>query len=148
MKKIFTMLLCALALTATAMADTALHPADTDGDGRVTTADAQLIYDYILGTADAKVTLEQVDVNNDGVVNTLDVVAVYVAMKDFVDVASVTLSHSEVSMERGESLQLTATINPSNATFQALTWKSSATSVATVDANGEITANGDRKSVV
>ena len=142
MKKIFTMLLCALALTATAMADTALHPADTDGDGRVTIADAQLIYDYILGTADAKVTLEQVDVNNDGVVNTLDVVAVYVAMKDFVDVASVTLSHSEVSMERGESLQLTATINPSNATFQALTWKSSATSVVAVDANGEITANG------
>ena len=115
---------------------------DVNGDGKVTIDDTKLIYSYILGTADAKVTLEQVDVNNDGVVNTLDVVAVYVAMKDFVDVASVTLSHSEVSMERGESLQLTATINPSNATFQALTWKSSATSVVAVDANGEITANG------
>ena len=115
---------------------------DVNGDGNITTADAALIYSYILGTADAKVTIEQVDVNGDGKVNTADVVEVYVAMKGFVDVTSVTLNHSEVSMERGESLQLVATINPSNATFQALTWKSSATSVATVDANGEITANG------
>ena len=143
MKKIFTTIVLTMALcTAMAAITSTVVSADTDGDGRVTVDDAQLIYSYILGTADAKVTLEQVDVNNDGVVNTLDVVAVYVAMKDFVDVASVTLSHSEVSMERGESLQLTATINPSNATFQALTWKSSATSVATVDANGKITANG------
>ena len=81
MKKIFTMLLCALALTATAMADTALHPADTDGDGRVTIADAQLIYDYILGTADDSLTIEQVDINGDGKVDTADVVEVYVEMK-------------------------------------------------------------------
>ena len=140
-KTITTILGTMMFITAFAVTDTKTS-ADTNADGTITTADAQLIYDYILGTADAKVTLEQVDVNNDGVVNTLDVVAVYVAMKDFVDVASVTLSHSEVSMERGESLQLTATINPSNATFQALTWKSSATSVVAVDANGEITANG------
>lgn len=80
MKKIFTMLLCALALTATAMADTALHPADTDGDGNITIADAQLIYDYILGIADDSVTLGQVDVNSDGKVNTADVVEVYVEM--------------------------------------------------------------------
>ena len=53
---------------------------DVNGDGNITTADAALIYSYILGTADAKVTLEQVDVNGDGAVNTLDVVEVYVAM--------------------------------------------------------------------
>ena len=53
---------------------------DVNGDGNITTADAALIYSYILGTADAKVTLEQVDVNGDGKVNTLDVVEVYVAM--------------------------------------------------------------------
>ena len=142
MKKIFTTIIGVMAFcSAMAIVDKAVL-VDVNCDGNITTADAQLIYSYILGTADDSLTTEQVDINGDGKVDTADVVAVYVAMKDFVDVASVTLSHSEVSMERGESLQLTATINPSNATFQALTWKSSATSVATVDANGEITANG------
>ena len=61
-------------------AATSTQPADTTGDGKVTTADAELIYSYILGTADEAVTLAQVDVNGDGTVNTLDVVAVYVAM--------------------------------------------------------------------
>ena len=140
MKKIFTTIIGVMAFcSAMAIVDKAVL-VDVNGDGNITTADAQLIYDYILGTADDSLTTEQVDINGDGKVDTADVVAVYVAMKDFVDVASVTLSHSEVSMERGESLQLTATINPSNATFQALTWKSSATSVATVDANGVVTA--------
>ena len=55
-------------------------PADTNGDGTVTTDDAALIYAYILGTADEAVTLAQVDVNGDDTINTLDVVAVYVAM--------------------------------------------------------------------
>ena len=55
-------------------------PADTTGDGQVTTADAELIYSYILGTADEAVTLAQVDVNGDGTINTLDVVEVYVEM--------------------------------------------------------------------
>ena len=143
MKKIFTTIVLTTVLcTAMAAIAPSVVSADTDGDGRVTVDDAALIYSYILGAADAKVTIEQVDVNGDGAVNTLDVVAVYVAMKDFVDVTSVTLSHSEVSMEKGATLQLTAIINPSNATFQALTWKSSATSVATVDANGKVTANG------
>ena len=141
MKKILLTTLLGVATVALAMAAaTSTQRADTTGDGQVTTADAELIYSYILGTADGAVTLEQVDVNGDGTVNTLDVVAVYVAMKDFVDVTSVTLSHPEVTMEKGESLQLTATINPSDATFQALTWKSDSPSVATVDANGKVTA--------
>jgi hypothetical protein len=55
-------------------------PADTNGDGTVTTDDAALIYAYILGTADEAVTLAQVDVNGDGTINTLDVVEVYVEM--------------------------------------------------------------------
>jgi hypothetical protein len=55
-------------------------PADTNGDGTVTTDDAALIYAYILGTADEAVTHAQVDVNGDGTINTLDVVEVYVEM--------------------------------------------------------------------
>ena len=79
-KTLLTTILC-VATVALAMATaTSTQPADTTGDGKVTVADAELIYNYILGTADEGVTPNQVDVNRDGTVNTLDVVAVYVAM--------------------------------------------------------------------
>ena len=71
---------CFLLSISVMAAATSTQPADTTGDGQVTTADAELIYSYILGTADGGVTPAQVDVNDDGTVNTLDVVAVYVAM--------------------------------------------------------------------
>ena len=81
MKKKLLSLLFGVATVALAMAATnSTLPADTTGDGTVTTDDAALIYSYLLGTADEEVTPNQVDVNGDGTVNTLDVVAVYVAM--------------------------------------------------------------------
>ena len=45
--------------------------------------------------------------------------------------------------KQGETLQLTVNITPRNATDQKLTWTSSDPSVATVDANGKVTAVGD-----
>ena len=82
MKKKLLSLLFGVATVALAMAAaTSTQRADTTGDGQVTTADAELIYSYLLGTTDEEVTPNQVDVNGDGTVNTLDVVAVYVAMK-------------------------------------------------------------------
>lgn len=81
MKKKLLTLLFSMATVAIAMAATnSTLPADTNGDGTVTTDDAALIYAYILGTADEAVTLAQVDVNGDGTINTLDVVEVYVEM--------------------------------------------------------------------
>lgn len=81
MKKKLLTLLLGVATAALAMAATnSILPADTNGDGTVTTDDAALIYAYILGTADEAVTLAQVDVNGDGTINTLDVVEVYVEM--------------------------------------------------------------------
>lgn len=71
---------CFLLSISVMAAATSTQLADTTSDGKVTTADAELIYSYILGTADEEVPLEQVDVNGDDTVNTLDVVAVYVAM--------------------------------------------------------------------
>ena len=69
-----------LSISVMAAATNSTLPADTNGDGTVTTDDAALIYAYILGTADEVVTLAQVDVNGDGTINTLDVVEVYVEM--------------------------------------------------------------------
>ena len=79
-KTLLTTILCVATVALAMAAATSTQPADTTGDGKVTTADAELIYSYILGTADGGVTPNQVDVNRDGTVNTLDVVAVYVAM--------------------------------------------------------------------
>ena len=57
-----------------------------------------------------------------------------------IPVESVTLSSSSASLNVGETLQLTATLFPENATNQVITWKSSNETVATVSSNGLVTA--------
>lgn len=57
-------------------------------------------------------------------------------------VTKVTLSETTATMTIGGELELTATIEPKNATDQRLTWSSSDTGVATVDSNGKVTAKG------
>ena len=61
-----------------------------------------------------------------------------------VPVSSVSVSGSGVSngkatIKKGASLQLTATVNPSNATDRTVTWSSSDAAVATVDKTGKVT---------
>ena len=57
-----------------------------------------------------------------------------------VQVSSVELSKTSLSLDAGETATLTATVKPSNATNKKITWSSSDTSVATVDSNGKVTA--------
>lgn len=52
----------------------------------------------------------------------------------------VTLNKNSATLQIGETTQLSATIAPSNATDKTVTWKSGNTSVATVSANGLVTA--------
>lgn len=56
-------------------------------------------------------------------------------------VTGISLDKTSVSMIKGESISLTATITPSNATNKNVTWTSSNTAVATVN-NGEVSAVG------
>ena len=56
-----------------------------------------------------------------------------------VPVSSVSLNKSSMTLSKGSSETLTATVNPSNATNKFVTWKSSNTSVATVDSYGKVT---------
>ena len=56
-----------------------------------------------------------------------------------IDVTSITLSQTSVTLSSGESVSLTATITPENATNKTITWSSSNTSIATVS-NGKVTA--------
>ena len=55
-------------------------------------------------------------------------------------VTEVKLDKDSLSLEVGESDTLTATITPSNATDQNMTWSSNNESVATVDTSGKVTA--------
>ena len=54
--------------------------------------------------------------------------------------SSVSLDQSSLSLETGETAQLTETVLPSNATDKSVTWSSSNTSVATVSSSGLVTA--------
>ncbi|MBR5660780.1 MAG: Ig-like domain-containing protein, partial [Bacteroidales bacterium] len=56
-----------------------------------------------------------------------------------VAVTGVTLSQSTLALETGATGNLTATVNPANATNKTVTWSSSNSSVATVF-NGTVTA--------
>ncbi len=57
-----------------------------------------------------------------------------------VSVKGVTISESSKKAKVGDSFTLTATVTPTNATNQKLTWSSSNTSVATVSSTGKVTA--------
>ena len=56
-----------------------------------------------------------------------------------IPVTGITLDYTTISLNEGESMQLAASVIPSNATNTAVTWESSADSIATV-VNGYVTA--------
>ncbi|MDE7419673.1 MAG: Ig-like domain-containing protein [Muribaculaceae bacterium] len=55
-------------------------------------------------------------------------------------VTSVTLDNQTLSLTEGDKATLTATVAPTDATYKTIAWTSSAEAVATVDANGKVTA--------
>lgn len=63
-------------------------------------------------------------------------------------VATITLSNTEATILEGETLQLSATVSPDNATNPSLTWTSSNAEVATVDESGVVTAVSAGGSVI
>ena len=60
--------------------------------------------------------------------------------KKVIPVSGITLSHTSATLVEGESLTLSATVTPADATDKTVTWSSSNTAVATVDANGLVKA--------
>lgn len=65
---------------------------------------------------------------------------VFVSGSSTVAVTGVSVSPTSASLDVDGTQQLTATISPSNATNQNVTWSSSNSSVATVNSNGLVTA--------
>lgn len=64
-----------------------------------------------------------------------------------IPVTGVSLNKTSLALEAGNSETLTATVTPSNATNQAVTWNSSDSSVATVE-NGRVTAKKAGSTVI
>ena len=54
----------------------------------------------------------------------------------------VTLNKTSATLNTGQTLQLSATVAPSNATDKSVSWTTSNSSVASVNSNGLVTANG------
>ena len=68
---------------------------------------------------------------------------------DVVPVTRVLLDRTQYTFNTiGNTLTLTPTIRPSDATNKAVSWKSSNTSVVTVDANGKVTAVGNGSATI
>ena len=59
-----------------------------------------------------------------------------------VPVSSVTLDKTSLELEIGQKATLVATVKPDNAADKTVTWSSSDTKIATVDANGDVFAIG------
>ena len=59
---------------------------------------------------------------------------------EVVPVTGVTLNQTAVTLDIDQSITLTATVAPENATNKAVRWASDKTDVATVDENGKVTA--------
>lgn len=57
-----------------------------------------------------------------------------------IDVSSISLNKTNLTLEVGASDQLSATISPTNANVKIVSWTSNNTSIATVNDEGEITA--------
>jgi len=66
-------------------------------------------------------------------------VGIYYIGGDVVDVSGIALNKTAVTLNPGQSVKLTATVTPQNATDQNVTWSTSDASVATVSA-GSVTA--------
>ena len=60
---------------------------------------------------------------------------------NYVQETGVTLNHTTATLKTGETLQLSATVLPSNAAIKMVTYTSSDESIATVDENGLVKVN-------
>ena len=91
--------------------------------------------------ADTQYDIQVIATSSTGYSKTVELTAITSTEK----VSSVTLNKSSMTLvlNQGDSLkseQLTATVNPSTATYKDLKWGSSNNSIATVDSNGKVTA--------
>lgn len=67
---------------------------------------------------------------------------------DYIHVSSIDLSQTEATLFIGDALTLTATLNPSNVTYNTIEWTSSNENVVVVSGNGQVSAVGKGSATV
>ena len=68
--------------------------------------------------------------------------------KKVIQVSSVTLNKTTLSLEKGKSETLVATVDPDNATDKTVNWSTSNETIVSVDANGKVTALKSGQAVI
>ncbi|MGN0807409.1 MAG: Ig-like domain-containing protein [Candidatus Coproplasma sp.] len=117
-----------------------VSPADADNTNIIWSSSDETIATVVNGVVTAlkagTVTITATSAENSG----LSASCVYTVSN--VAPTSITLNTTSATITVGDTLNLTASVLPSNATFKTVTWSTSNSSVATVDANGKVTAIG------
>ena len=91
---------------------------------------------FIAGAEEGEATITCTAADGSGVFATCSLTV----KKSFTPAESLTLNKTNARMEVGNSLKLTATITPTNATFKNVVWISDNENVATVSKTGNLTA--------
>lgn len=94
---------------------------------------------------DQKITFSGVTVNNTAVVMTPTDPS---TGSETVFVTGVALNKTSLELTEGETFTLEATIAPTDATNQNVTWESSKPAVASVDQNGKVTAQAEGEATI
>lgn len=71
-----------------------------------------------------------------------------ITVQDKISVQGVTIDIPEKELIVGESIKLTATINPQNASDKRISWKTDNQQIAEVDQNGNVTAKAPGKATI
>lgn len=72
----------------------------------------------------------------------------WVTGQSAVEVTGVSVSEQRVTLQKDETRQLNATITPSNASYKEGKWKSSDTSIASVDHRGKVTGKNNGQATI
>lgn len=94
------------------------------------------------GTINELNTSQDITVNGNGTINNPTGDGTVTAVDgQKISVKGVSLNKTATTIEVGKTEKLTATVQPTNATNQKVTWSSSNTDIATVGTDGTVTAN-------
>jgi uncharacterized protein YjdB len=146
-----TLALCPLVTDADQMASAIVKTIEAVGDA--TLIDVFIRHDSLFITplkdlTAAQTTAVSLKFNSNGKVLTRNLNVTVQPGAIAYPVTGVTLNRTTADLAVGETLQLTATVAPSNATNKSVTWTSSQPLFASVDANGLVTAHVQPSTVV
>ena len=128
---------------ATAVIKATIQPEDATGDKEITwtSSDEQVVTvkdGNVTAVSDGTAIITATTSN--GKTKTCNVTVTSTEIKDLIAAEEITLDKTEGELEEGQTLQLTATITPEEATIKECNWSSSDETIATVNANGLVTA--------